>query len=167
MSYVYVSIGSNIDQKRHIVACLDALEEHFGDLALSSVYESEAVGFEGDHFYNMVAGFNTDLGVAELAKLLRLIEAENGRKREGPKFSARTLDIDILTYDQLSGMIEGVLLPREEILYNAFVLLPLAELAPTEVHPQSGATYQQLWNDYDQKSQRLWKIPFEWQGRKL
>jgi 2-amino-4-hydroxy-6-hydroxymethyldihydropteridine diphosphokinase len=58
-------------------------------------------------------------------------------------------------------------LPREEILYNAFVLLPLAELAPNEVHPQSGATYQQLWNDYDKASQNLWKIPFDWQGKKL
>jgi len=167
MPYVYVSIGSNIEQQRHISACLDALKEHFGELALSPVYESEAVGFEGENFYNLVAGFSTGLGVAELARLLRLIEAENGRKRNGPKFSARTLDIDILTYDNLTGTVEGVLLPRDEILHNAFVLLPLAELAPEDRHPSLKVTYQALWEDYDKKSQKLWKIPFQWQGRSL
>lgn len=167
MAKVYVSIGSNIDQQNHIRNCLDALIEHFGELTLSSIYESEAVGFEGDNFYNLVAGLCTDLGVGELSRLLREIESENGRKRTGPKFSARTLDIDILTYDDFVGTQDGVELPREEILENAFVLLPLAELAPAETHPATGRTYAELWQAYDQSRQKLWKVDFTWQGRKV
>ena len=167
MPQVYVSIGSNIEQEQHILACLDALQFHFGDLVLSSVYESEAVGFEGDNFYNLVAGFNTDLSVGELARLLRQIESDNGRRRDGPKFSARTLDIDILTYGEVCGEVDGIVLPRDEILENAFVLQPLAEIATCEVHPAQGETYGALWRAYGCDRQKLWAIPFHWRGNSL
>lgn len=165
MAWVYVSIGSNIEQERHILACLDALAAHFGELRLSSIYESEAVGFAGDNFYNLVAGFETALSVGALSAQLRAIEADNGRRRDGPKFSARTLDIDILTYDQAVGMVDGVLLPREEIVENAFVLLPLAEIAADELHPLSRQSYGCLWQAYQQDKQKLWPIDFSWRGR--
>ena len=87
---VYVSIGSNIERYSHISASLDALADNFGELSISKVYESEAVGFEGDNFLNLVAGFNTELSVGELSALLRKIEDENGRRRDGPKFGPRT-----------------------------------------------------------------------------
>lgn len=167
MAQVFVSIGSNIEQEKHIAACLDALCSHFGELALSSVYESEAVGFGGDNFYNLVAGFECGLGVGELSRLLRDIENDNGRSREGPRFSSRTLDIDILTYGNAVGVVDGVQLPREEILENAFVLLPMAELAPDMIHPVAGKTYRQLWHGYDPHSQKLWIIDFNWRGRKI
>ena len=167
MSRVLVSIGSNIEQVKHITACLDALSGHFGELALSSVYESEAVGFGGDNFYNLVAAFDTDLGVGALAALLRAIENDNGRRRDGPRFSSRTLDIDILTCDQRVGVIEGVELPRDEILHNAFVLLPLAELVPDTLHPVENRTYRELWRDYDRSRQSLWPIDFCWRGRQI
>lgn len=167
MAHVFVSIGSNIEQKKHIQACLDALDREFGPLELSSVYESEAVGFEGDNFYNLVAGFDTDLRVGELSKFLRQVESDNGRRRGGPKFSARTLDIDILTYDELSGPVDGIALPRDEILENAFVLLPLAELAPEKTHPVINRTYNILWREYDVGCQKLWPVDFYWGGRKI
>jgi 2-amino-4-hydroxy-6-hydroxymethyldihydropteridine diphosphokinase len=162
MPRVFVSIGSNIEQTRHLLSCLRALEQHFGMLELSSVYESEAIGFDGDNFYNLVAGFECSLSVAELSALLRCIESENGRRRGGPRFSARTLDIDILTYGDQTGLIDGVALPRQEITENAFVLLPLAELAPDSRHPSNGKTYRTLWREFDQSSQKLWPIPFDW-----
>ncbi|MBY6190077.1 2-amino-4-hydroxy-6-hydroxymethyldihydropteridine diphosphokinase [Microbulbifer agarilyticus] len=162
MAIVYLSLGSNIDREKHLCAAMDALVEAFGDLKMSQVYESEAVGFEGDNFYNLVAAIDTDLSVGELALRLRDIEDANGRVRSGPKFSARTLDIDILTYDDVAGDVDGVALPRDEILKNAFVLLPLSEVAPTEVHPVQGKTYQQLWEEYDQTSQKLWAVEFDW-----
>lgn len=162
MATVYLSLGSNIDRNKHLSAGLDALVEAFGDLKMSQVYESEAVGFDGDNFYNLVAAIDTDLSVGELALKLRDVEDENGRLRSGPKFSARTLDIDILTYDDLSGEVDGVKLPRGEILKNAFVLLPMSELAPETLHPVTGKTYLQLWDEYDQDSQKLWPVEFDW-----
>ena len=163
MAKVFVSIGSNIDRERHIGAALDALVRFFGPLDISSVYESEAVGFDGDNFFNLVAAFETPLPVGELSVLLKKIEDENGRCRQGPKFSGRTLDIDILTYDQLCGLIDGVQLPREEIRYNAFVLQPLAELVPSECHPEDKVPYAEMWGAYDRSLQLLWTVPFAWQ----
>lgn len=162
MAQVYVSIGSNIDRYRHIASSLDALASHFGELLISPVYESEAVGFDGDHFLNLVVGFDSDLTVGTLSTLLRGIEYDNGRRRDGPKFGPRSLDIDILSYDDAVGNIDGVLLPRDEITTNAFVLLPLTEIAGESLHPSLLLRYKDLWAAYDQSSQKLWRVNFEW-----
>ena len=167
MAKVFVSIGSNIDRELYISNALDCLQQHFTHLSISSVYESEAVGFDGDNFYNLVAGFNTDLALAKLSALLKGIEDDNGRCRKGPKFSGRTLDIDILTYDQLVGTPEGVQLPRDEITKNAFVLWPLAEIAGDELHPELQKSYSELWQEYDQEKQKLWTVEYIWQGAEL
>lgn len=167
MARVYLSLGTNIDREKHICAALDALNRAFGALTLSSVYESEAVGFEGDAFLNMVVGVDTDWPVGQLLGFLREIEDANGRDRSGARFSARTLDIDILTYDQQVGVIDRVELPRDEILGNAFVLWPLAEIAPDEEHPVKKQRYAALWQAFDKSSQALWPVSFEWQGRTI
>lgn len=167
MAKVYVSIGSNQDKEYHIGIALDELAEHFGELILSPVYESEAVGFKGDAFLNSVAAFDTDLSVGELSHCLKTIEDKHGRLRTGPKFSGRTLDIDILTYDDCVGDCDGVQLPRDEILKNAFVLRPLADIAPEVKHPQCLKSYSSLWQAYDKDSQVLWKVDFEWRGQQL
>ncbi len=166
MAQVFVSVGTNTERERYTSAALDALHLHFGALTVSAVYESEAVGFSGDNFYNFVVAFDTDLPVAQLSVLLKTIEDENGRCRQGPKFSGRTLDIDILTYDQLVGNYSGVQLPRGEITKNAFVLLPLADIAPDQLHPELKIAYTQLWQDYAE-NQSLWTVGFEWQGHAL
>ena len=163
---VLLSVGSNIEQQHHITAGLDALSEQFGSLLISSVYESVAIGFDGDNFYNLVVGIETSLSVGELSYYLKALEDSNGRRRDCPRFSARTLDIDILTYDDAVGVVDEVLLPREEILENAFVLLPLAELVPNECHPVVGLSYEVLWQRYD-RNQSLWPVSFIWQGREL
>jgi len=160
MAQVYLSLGSNIERESYIRAALDALEAHFGKVSVSSVYESEAVGFEGSHFYNLVVGLQTDLPVGVLNAQIKQIEDANGRRRDEPRFSARTLDIDILTYDDLCGEIEGVQLPRDEIVKNAFVLWPLAEVAGEALHPVLKQPYAELWKQYDKASQKLWVVPF-------
>ncbi len=166
MVQVYLSLGSNRERERYISAALDALSQRFGELQISSVYESEAVGFKGSNFYNLVVGIRTDLDVATLSACLKGIEDDNGRDRSGPRFSGRTLDIDILTYGELKQSEAGVQLPRDEILHNAFVLCPLAELAPEARHPVLGETYAALWQQYD-RPQKLWPIDFDWQGRRI
>lgn len=165
MPFIYLSLGSNVDRHKHITAALDALTDMFGELTISSVYESRSVGFNGSNFFNLVVGANTDLPVGELSERLKKIENANGRLRNGPKFSPRTLDIDILTYGNFVGVQAGVELPRAEITQNAFVLLPLAEIAPDVRHPQLIISYASLWNAYDKTSQSLWPIHFEWRGR--
>ncbi|QEY14181.1 2-amino-4-hydroxy-6-hydroxymethyldihydropteridine diphosphokinase [Cellvibrio sp. KY-YJ-3] len=167
MTAIYLSLGSNVERYKHITLALDALANLLGDLTISSVYESKSIGFDGRNFFNLVVGAQTRLGIAELSDVLKRIEDENGRKRSGPKFSPRTLDIDILTYGDFVGVESGIELPRAEITKNAFVLLPLAEIAPQIRHPQLQKTYAELWQAYDQSSQSLWAIDFEWQGRKI
>lgn len=167
MTQVYLSLGSNIQRHQHILAALDALADHFGKLQISSVYESRSVGFNGSNFFNLVVGINTDLTISALSEVLKKIEDNNGRFRQGPKFSPRTLDIDILTYGDFVGVESGVELPRAEITKNAFVLLPLAELAAAQHHPQLAQTYAQLWQDYDKESQALWPVDFIWNEKHI
>ena len=167
MARVFLGIGSNIERERYIVAGLDAMARLFGDFSHSSVYDGAAVGFEGQPFLNLVVCVETGLEPAELAKVLRAIELEHGRAVNATRYSARQLDIDILTYDDRVGMEGGVQLPRAEILYNAFVLQPLAEMAPDSVHPVAGKSYAQLWREYDQSSQQLQRVEFEWRGRRF
>lgn len=154
----YISIGSNIDKEINIPSSLKALAQTFGDLKVSSIYETEPVGFVGDSFYNLVVRFESELSAKEVAKLLRQIELDHGRTRDSQKFSARTLDLDLILYgDQIIS--DGRLqIPRDEIERYAFVLEPLAEIAPDEKHPISGITYQALWQNYNKQGLKRSKI---------
>jgi 2-amino-4-hydroxy-6-hydroxymethyldihydropteridine diphosphokinase len=165
MAWVTLSLGSNIDATNQITSCLDALLLQFNDLSLSSVFKSEAVGFEGDNFLNMVVGIETEVGIPELSKLLKVIEDKHGRDRNQPKFSGRYLDIDILTYNSLAGEYDGINLPRAEITENAFVLWPLTQIDGKGKHPVLRQTYTELWSEYDKEKQKLWPVDFEWHGR--
>jgi 2-amino-4-hydroxy-6-hydroxymethyldihydropteridine diphosphokinase len=158
VTQVFLGLGSNLDREKNVRAGLAALKNRFGDLTLSNIYESESVGFKGSNFYNLVVSLQTDLTIAELSEALKKIEDENGRVRTGPKYSPRTLDIDILTYGDFVGVEAGVELPRAEITENAFVLLPLSELVPDALHPYLKKSYAELWASYDQNAQALWKI---------
>jgi len=164
---VFLGIGSNIERERYIAAGLDALEALFGDLALSSVYDSAAVGFAGQPFLNLAAEVGTGLPLAALAGELRRIETAFGRPADATRFSPRHLDIDILTYDDVVGYVAGVQLPRDEILANAFVLRPLAELAPEALHPVVRRSYARLWREYDRAAQPLTRVDFIWRGRAI
>ena len=160
MPTIYISLGSNIDREQNTRAGVRALREAFGELTLSSVYESEAVGFEGDAFYNMVIACEVDLPVHEANQVLRDIEDRHGRDRSGPRFSSRTLDLDLLLYDDLILDENGLVLPRGEILKNAFVLWPLAEIAPALKHPVDGRSYEELWSRFDKSRENLKPVPF-------
>lgn len=166
MARVLLGIGSNVERYRHVGLALDALQEMFGELSVSPVYESEPVGFSGSNFLNLAVGFHTELAVPELSQRMKQMELDFGRRPDAPRFSPRTLDLDILTYDQKVGVIAGVELPRGEILKNAFVLKPLADIAPGEIHPVSGRCYRELWQDY-RTDQKLWPVDFSWQGRQI
>ncbi len=155
MLRVWVSLGSNIDRERCIRGAVAALRERHGELTVSRVFESEAVGFEGRPFYNLVVGFHTGESPAALQAQFRGIEDLFGRERGRERFASRTLDIDLLTYGDRVMRDEGIELPRDEIVRYAFVLRPLAEVAGDEVHPQTGRTYRAMWEGFDRSSQSL------------
>ncbi|WP_133510759.1 2-amino-4-hydroxy-6-hydroxymethyldihydropteridine diphosphokinase [Candidatus Thiosymbion oneisti] len=157
----WISIGSNQDRERCIRGAVHALRARFGRLILSSVYESEALGFDGQPFFNLVAGFDSGEPVSVLLASLRAIEDGFGRVRGPNKFAPRTLDLDLLTYGGLAGTIDGCTLPRDEILYHAFVLGPLAEVAAQERHPASGRCYGELWRAFEKSAQPLRPVAFE------
>ena len=162
MNRVYLSLGTNIDRYRHITVALNALSLAFGNIQCSPVYESEAVGFEGAHFLNLVVLMETELSCGELNLWLKQLEDSHGRKRDIKKFSPRTLDIDILIFNDVVGILEGVTLPRAEINFNAFVLRPLVDVSPQAIHPETGLSFLAMWDQFDQTSQQLWPVPFDW-----
>ena len=164
MARIYISLGSNIDRELNTREGVRALHERFGELVLSSVYESEAVGFDGDAFYNMVIACDVDEDVHSTNRILADIEDAHGRDRSGPRFSSRTLDLDLLLYDDMVLDEKGLKLPREEILKNAFVLWPLAEIAPDLLHPVIGKTYTELWDEFDKTKEHLAPIEFDFAG---
>jgi 2-amino-4-hydroxy-6-hydroxymethyldihydropteridine diphosphokinase len=158
----YISIGSNIDKNKNIPASLEALKLHFGQLTISSIYESESVGFIGDTFYNLVVGFNSEFSVKEVARILRQIELDNGRTRNSQKFSSRTLDLDLILYDNLILNDGRLQIPRDEIERYAFVLEPLAEIAPDLKHPISDISYSDLWKKFDKTNLTQQRILPTW-----
>jgi len=131
---VCLDIGSNINRKKNIQACVDQLLLDFPDIVFSKAYESEAFGFEGDPFINLSAKFETDLGFESLNRYLKALEDKQARKRDAKKFISRTLDVDILLFGELILQPESDI-PRAEILKFPFVLFPLSEIADEFIHP--------------------------------
>jgi 2-amino-4-hydroxy-6-hydroxymethyldihydropteridine diphosphokinase len=148
MPRLWISIGSNINAEANVRGAVDALRTEFGEVVLSPVYESAAVGFEGPPFLNLVAGVTTALPATRVMQILARIEARFGRGRGHKKLDSRTLDLDLLTYGTDPVIVGGRQLPRDEVLEYAFVLKPLADVAPQERHPLDGRTYAQLWAAY-------------------
>ncbi len=153
MSLAYLSLGSNLDPERHLRMAIAALRTRFGEVRLSNVYRFPAVGYAGADFLNAAAALHTDLSPQALNAWLHALEDAHGRDRHGPRYSDRTLDIDIVLYDELvaegdgsrgSGPEQSLRIPRDE-LRHAFVLKPLAEIAPEAVHPVERRTIAELW----------------------
>ncbi|HIO92579.1 MAG TPA: dihydroneopterin aldolase [Leucothrix mucor] len=140
---VYLDIGSNIDREHNIQSCVKQLKLEFSDIIFSRAYESEAEGFEGDPFINLTASLQTDKSYQEMSRYLKRLETDHARQRTGVKFSSRTLDVDILFYNDLVLQPE-IDLPRAEVLKYPFVLYPLLEIAAEYIHPEQGVTIAEL-----------------------
>lgn len=155
----YLSLGSNVEPERHLRAAIEALRARFGDVVVSPVYRTPAVGFDGPDFLNAAAVIDSDLEPQPLNDWLHALEDAHGRDRAAPRLSDRTLDIDIVLYDE--RVLEGagnLRIPRPE-LKHAFVLRPLADIAPHAVVPGTGRTLAQLWAGHAEYGQPGHAVP--------
>lgn len=144
MVQCFVSVGSNVEKEKNIVAGLDSLRETFGELKISPIYETAAVGFSGNDFYNLVVSFESHLSALEIFEILRELEFKHGRLPNSQKFSPRTLDLDLLLYGNEIIETQTLKLPRSDIEKYLFVLQPLADIAPTLKHPVLQKTYAEM-----------------------
>lgn len=145
MGIAYLSLGSNLDPERHLRAAAAALRERFAAVRFSPVYCVPAVGFEGPDFLNAAVVLDSDLDPFALDAWLHVLEDQQGRRRDVPRFSSRTLDLDLVFYDDIVLKGPGHLeLPRPE-LRHAFVLKPLVDVASDFRDPLTQRTLGELW----------------------
>ena len=152
MPTVYLGLGSNIDPQANLKRALDALRQRFGELRQSSVYRSKAFGFDGDDFLNLVVRLETDLAPVDIHAEVEHIHGAAGRKRNSRGYSSRTLDIDLLLYDDLVIDDPPVRVPRPDVLQFSFVLGPLAEIAADYRHPLTKQRLRTHWEHFDLSS---------------
>ncbi len=148
MITAYIGVGTNIEREKHAQVAIDELAKVGSELRVSTVYECDPVGFEGQPFFNFVIELKTVLELTEFSQQLRKIELSWGRVKEAQKCQDRTLDLDILLFgDQISE--HSPVLPRQDIYQYPFVTQPLYELCPSLVVPGDQRTISQIWQQMD------------------
>ena len=156
MTRVYLGLGSNIEPEKNLALGVAELERRFGRVELSPVYRAPAIGFESPDF------LETDLAPGALLDIIEEIHDVAGRERDASnKWVARSLDIDLLLYGKLVSPDRPLRVPREDVLDYAFVLRPLAELAPDGVHPVTGRTFADHWAEFDDEKQVLTRVDLD------
>lgn len=158
MPTVYIAMGSNVEPESNLTKAARQLAQEFPDVRFSSWYRNAAVGFAGQDFINGVAAFTTPLALAALIERLHAIEMLCDRPRDAPRWAPRTMDLDILLYGDTRCDQPGLKLPRPDLLKRAYMLGPLAELAPRLVHPQTGLTIGEHWRRFDRAAHRMAKV---------
>ena len=146
MNFLHLNIGSNQNRRINIRLALNKLESNFTDITVSSLFESPSEGFSGSNFYNVGVNAKTKNNINEVVGILHDIENSLGRDRSLPKFSSRIIDLDLVLYND--AIDEYLKVPRRDILKYAFVLAPLAELNPEDIHPQKGISFLNLWKEF-------------------
>lgn len=161
MANVYLSLGSNMESR------IGYLEKAISKLrlmkdsevtAISSIYETDPVGYiDQPSFLNLVVCIKTTLPPFELLAETQQIENELGRKRE-IRWGPRTIDLDILLYDQENMKMESLTLPHPRMWQRSFVIIPLLEVAPDLIFDVQGVTLKQVYDQLqDKEGVRMWK----------
>ena len=165
MTQVLVAAGSNIEPVANLRRALDLLARQYPRLQCSRAYRNAAVGFEGEDFVNLVAGFDTDDDVQSVLARLHEAEAACGRARDAPKWAPRSMDLDILLFGDRVCDEPGLVLPRPDLARRAYMLGPMAELAPDFVHPTVGSTLRELWSAFDREAHPMQPVQLGWRAR--
>lgn len=160
MTHVVLSVGSNIEREKNTHYAIAEIRRRYGEIDLSPVYETSAVGFDGPAFFNLIVGMQTDDAVADIIRSLKQIETDAGRVK-GPKtYDSRVLDIDVVLYGDHNLRDSGINIPRDEIEKYAYVLKPLADIYPDLVHPVTRQTIAEMWSGFELKDQTLFMAEF-------
>ena len=159
MPEVYVAAGSNVEPEKHLALAARELARAFPGTRFSPWYRNRAVGFEGEDFINFAAGFLTNESLESVIARLQDIEGQCGRTRAAPRWAPRSMDLDILLYGAQVLDSPAVRLPRPDLLKRAYMLGPLADLAPDLLHPTAGASIGELWRRFDQRAHSLIRVP--------
>ncbi len=157
----YIGMGSNIEPVKHLLAAVVELSK-LGELErVSQVYESTAVGdVDQPKFLNAAALLRTDQLVEPLCESLREVETQLGRKRDpGNKNAARTIDLDLVLYDECVLKVGHRRIPDPDILERAFLAVPLSEVDPEFVHPETGESLREIANRLSAKGTDLKEQP--------
>ncbi len=162
MAVVFLGIGSNESPEKNLRLAVKELRSRYGELTLSPVYQSDAVGFDGADFLNLVARLQTEDSPLAICDEIELIHNLAGRIRGSDRWESRPLDIDLLLYNDLINDQRPVHVPRDDVLQYSFVLRPLAEIAPDQVHPVTGKTYLEHWQVFDAASHPLEEMNVVW-----
>ena len=144
---VYLSLGSNLgDKQRNLQEAVDSIAAEVGKVVhLSAIYESDAWGFDGETFYNCCLAVDTDLAAQEVLDEILNIERQFGRSRSGTtSYANRTIDIDILFYEDLILNANDLVIPHPQLAQRLFVLKPLHDISPSKVHPKQHQTVSEL-----------------------
>ncbi|MFJ3008253.1 2-amino-4-hydroxy-6-hydroxymethyldihydropteridine diphosphokinase [Pseudomonas fluorescens] len=144
-SRIFLGLGSNVEREIHLSLGLKMLEEHLINIKCSPVFKSASVDDSGPAFFNLVLSAETDLPLEKLILWIKEIERAHGRQIFKHK-NLVTLDIDLLLYNNLVGIFNGVELPRREIVERAYILYPLTQLAPSQIHPKHGVSFSDIWH---------------------
>ena len=155
MPQVFVAAGSNVEPRANLTKALAELTRRFHEVRVSPWYQNAAVGFAGADFINLVFGIRTDLGVHDTLAQLREVESLCGRPRNAPKWAARSMDLDVLLYDDLVLDDPQLQLPRPDLLVRPYMLGPLADIAPDLVHPTQRRTIGELWAAFDTRAHAM------------
>jgi 2-amino-4-hydroxy-6-hydroxymethyldihydropteridine diphosphokinase len=159
---VYVAAGSNVEPVANLRRALEVLAGHYPGLRCSRAYRNAAVGFAGEDFVNLVVAFETDDDVRTVLGHLHEAEAACGRARDAPKWAPRSMDLDILLYGSTVADEPGLVLPRPDLVRRAYMLGPMAELAPGLAHPVSGSTMRELWSAFDRDAHPMRPVDLGW-----
>ena len=155
---VFVAGGSNVEPQRNLAIAMREMARSWPDVQFSRAYRNIAVGFEGPDFINWVAGFRTDWPIDQVLARLHAIEALCGRARHAPKWAPRSMDLDVLLFDDAVATTREYQLPRPDLVKRAYMLGPMAEIAPEVTHPTLGLTMGELWQRFDRDAHPLQQI---------
>jgi len=144
MIEISISLGSNINPKNNLIKANELIREKFNFIDCSNIYSSKSAGFQGNDFLNQVTICSTNLKFDKVITTLKEIESFMGRKKEKKKFSDRLIDLDLLTYGNEIIENNGKEVPHKDIEKYSFVLVPLAEVLPNNIHPKLGVSFVNL-----------------------